>query len=127
MTVDATLVPPVTPAPISASSSIAACFPQFREGARRLVVGTVTGACDNAPRRGILVQELVAIDEEGYDLKWQVVCPLTDAQFMLDACPGRWRTASVYLRDLIERGQPVTLEVERAALAGPDRPELRHG
>jgi hypothetical protein len=125
---EATLVPPKAAAAIAASSPIAASFPQFREGALRLVVGTVTSACDNTPRQGLLVQELVAQDDFGYDLKWKVACPLTDAGFMLDLCPGRWRTASAYLRDLLERGQPVTLEVEREALAkASGRPEMRHG
>jgi hypothetical protein len=82
------------------------------DGARRLVVGEVLHALDDHPsRRGLLVQEY----EDG---RWSVVCPLTDANFMLDAlAPTKWISASYYLRDLIERGEPVTLAIERAALA----------
>ena len=61
-------------------------------------------------RPGILVQE--------YDgrTKWQTVCPLTDAYFMVPACPIKWYRASKILRDMIERGKAVTLADELAAL-----------
>jgi hypothetical protein len=89
-----------------------ACLMEPNDGALRLVVGTVLPALDDQPnRRGLLVEEY----EDGH---WSVVCPVTDAHFMLDThAPAAWINASYALRELLERGSPVTLEIERAAIA----------
>lgn len=97
-------------------------FMQPEEGALRLVISKVYGALDDVGRRGFVVQEYAPKrDEDGFELvscEWVNVCPLTDAHFTLpySVAPGSWHAASRELRALIEAGQPVSIEVERAAL-----------
>jgi hypothetical protein len=100
-----------TGAAITPSEMIAgACFNEPNEGALRVVRGEVTSCMDpDDARPGLLVQEY----DEG---RWQIVCPLTDAYFMVPMCPVRWKRASVALRDMIERGDSVTLADELKAL-----------
>jgi hypothetical protein len=98
-----------------------ACFMQPEEGSLRLVVGKVYSCMDDVGQIGIVVQEYVPqISEDGFELvccEWRDICPLTDAHFMLPAgMPDHWSRASKHLRDLIERGEPVTLAIERATL-----------
>ena len=84
-------------------------------GSLRLVRSTVVNCMDpDDERPGLLVQEY---EEDSNDrAAWRTVCPLTDAHFMVDACPTKWHAASVKLRDMIERGEAVTLADELAAL-----------
>ena len=85
-------------------------------GSLRLVRGEVVGCMDpDDVRPGLLVQEYDEIDDYGRG-KWQTVCPLTDAYFMVPTCPIQWYMASKTLRDMIERGDAVTLADELAAL-----------
>jgi hypothetical protein len=85
-------------------------------GALRLVRDVVTSCMDpDDARPGLLVQEYDEVDDYGR-AKWQTVCPLTDAHFMVAACPRKWYAASVKLRGMIERGEAVTLADEVAAL-----------
>lgn len=79
----------------------------------RLVIDTVVHCMTNEERPGILVQEF---DPDEPQRGWQTVCPLTDANFMVPACPPKWFHASEQLRDLMEAGHDVTLADERAAL-----------
>ena len=83
-------------------------------GSLRLVRDEVVSCMDDV-RPGLLVQEYDEIDDYGR-AKWQTVCPLTDAYFMVPACPLKWYMASKTLRDMIERGDAVTLADELAAL-----------
>jgi hypothetical protein len=99
-----------------------ACFMEPQEGTLRLVIGAVYSALDDQPRAGFVVQEYVPqCDADGFELvgcEWADQCPLTDAHFILPlTAPAHWMAASKRLRDVIERGEPVTLDVERAALA----------
>ena len=84
-------------------------------GSLRLVRDEVVSCMDpDDVRPGLLVQEY---DEDSNGrAKWQAVCPLTDAYFMVSACPVRWSRASKTLRDMIERGEAVTLADELKAL-----------
>ena len=85
-------------------------------GSLRLVRDEVVSCMDpDDVRPGLLVQEYDEIDDYGR-AKWQTVCPLTDAYFMVPACPLKWYMASKTLRDMIERGGAVTLADELAAL-----------
>jgi hypothetical protein len=85
-------------------------------GSLRLVRDEVVSCMDpDDVRPGLLVQEYDEIDDYGR-AKWQTVCPLTDAYFMVPACPLKWYMASKTLRDMIERGDAVTLADELAAL-----------
>ena len=87
-----------------------ACFNEVNDCSLRLVRGMVSHCLEEVPARpGLLVQEY----EDGI---WQTVCPLTDAHFMVDACPAAWDRASRHLRDMIERDEAVTLAAELAAL-----------
>jgi hypothetical protein len=82
-------------------------------GSLRLVIDTVSDFRDgeDVERQGIVVQE--------YAGEWQDRCPLTDAHFILPVVlPVHWNRASKQLRDLIERGTTITLDMERAALRG---------
>lgn len=84
-------------------------------GSLRLVRSTVVSCMDpDDERPGLLVQEY----EENSDglAAWRTVCPLTDAHFMVDLCPPKWHACSVKLRDMMERGESVTLADELAAL-----------
>lgn len=99
-----------------------ACFMEPEEGSFRIVIGTVYSCMDDVGQPGIVVQEYVPqVDGDGFELvccEWRDVCPLTDAHFMLPSgTPDSWHQASKHLRGLIERGESVTLDVERAALA----------
>lgn len=88
-------------------------------GSLRLVRGTVQSCMDpDYARPGLLVQEYDDwLNPAGREVEgWRTVCPLTDAHFMVDLCPPKWYAASVALRDMIERDQPVTLADELAAL-----------
>lgn len=84
-------------------------------GSLRLVRGKVVSCMDpDDVRPGLLVQEY---DEDSNDrAAWRTVCPLTDAEFMVGACPVRWMRASLKLRGMMERGERVTLADELAAL-----------
>ncbi len=84
-------------------------------GSLRLVRSTVVSCMDpDDERPGLLVQEY---EEDGDDrAAWRTVCPLTDAHFMVNLCPPKWHTASVKLRNMIERGEAVTLADELQAL-----------
>lgn len=84
-------------------------------GSLRLVRGTVVSCMDpDDERSGLLVQEY---EEDSDDrAAWRTVCPLTDAHFMVNLCPPKWYAASVKLRDMMERGETVTLADELAAL-----------
>ena len=84
-------------------------------GSLRLVRDEVVSCMDpDDVRPGLLVQEY---DEDSNGrAKWQTVCPLTDAYFMVSVCPVRWSRASKTLRDMIERGEAVTLADELKAL-----------
>ncbi len=84
-------------------------------GSLRLVRGEVVGCMDpDDVRPGLLVQEY---EEDSNDrAAWRTVCPLTDAEFMLSLCPPRWARASLKLRDMIERGERVSLAEELATL-----------
>lgn len=84
-------------------------------GSLRLVRGQVVSCMDpDDVRPGLLVQEY---DEDSNDrAAWRTVCPLTDAEFMVTLCPTRWMRASLKLRNMIERGEAVTLADELAAL-----------
>ena len=84
-------------------------------GSLRLVRGEVV-SCMNPDdvRPGLLVQEYDEVDD--FRAAWRTVCPLTDAEFMVDLCPPKWRCASLKLRDMLERGVAVTLADELAAL-----------
>lgn len=84
-------------------------------GSLRLVRGQVVSCMDpDDERPGLLVQEY---EEDSDDrAAWRTVCPLTDAHFMVNLCPPKWYAASVKLRDMIERGEAVTLADELAAL-----------
>ena len=84
-------------------------------GSLRLVRGEVVSCMDpDDVRPGLLVQEY---DEDSNDrAAWRTVCPLTDAEFIVDACPVRWMRASLKLRDMMERGERVTLADELQAL-----------
>lgn len=85
-------------------------------GSLRLVRDEVVSCMDpDDVRPGLLVQEYDEIDDYGR-ATWQTVCPLTDAYFMVPACPLKWYMASKTLRDMIERGDAVTLADELAAL-----------
>jgi hypothetical protein len=85
-------------------------------GSLRLVRDEVVSCMDpDDARPGLLVQEYEEVDDYGH-AKWQTVCPLTDAYFMVPACPLKWYRASKTLRDMIERGDAVTLADELAAL-----------
>ena len=85
-------------------------------GSLRLVRDKVQSCMDpDDVRPGLLVQEYEEVDDYGH-AKWQTVCPLTDAYFMVPACPLKWYRASKTLRDMIERGDAVTLADELAAL-----------
>lgn len=88
-------------------------------GSLRLVRGQVVSCMDpDDVRPGLLVQEY---DEDSNDrAAWRTVCPLTDAEFMVTLCPTRWMRASVLLRDMLERGETVTLADELAALKAGD-------
>ena len=84
-------------------------------GSLRLVRGKATN-CMNPDdvRPGLLVQEY---DEDSNErAAWRTVCPLTDAEFMLDLCPPRWAAASRTLRGMMERGASVTMSDELVAL-----------
>jgi hypothetical protein len=84
-------------------------------GSLRLVRDKVVSCMDPEDERpGLLVQEY----EEDSDGRaaWRTVCPLTDAEFMVTACPVRWQRASLKLRDMMERGERVSLADELAAL-----------
>lgn len=85
-------------------------------GSLRIVRGTVQSCMDPDDNRpGLLVQEY---EEDSNDrAAWRTVCPLTDAEFMLNLCPPRWARASLKLRDMMERGDRVTLADELAALS----------
>ena len=84
-------------------------------GSLRLVRDVVVSCMDPDDQRpGLLVQEY---EEDGDDrAAWRTVCPLTDAHFMVSLCPPKWYAASVKLRDMMERGETVTLADELAAL-----------
>ena len=84
-------------------------------GSLRLVRDVVVSCIDPDDKRpGLLVQEY---EEDSDDrAAWRTVCPLTDAHFMVNLCPPKWYAASVKLRDMMERGETVTLADERAAL-----------
>lgn len=84
-------------------------------GSLRIVRGEVISCMDPEDvRPGLLVQEY---EEDSTDrAAWRTVCPLTDAEFMVDACPVRWRRASLKLRDMMERGKRVSIEDELSAL-----------
>lgn len=84
-------------------------------GSLRLVRDVVVSCMDPDDKRpGLLVQEY---EEDSDDrAAWRTVCPLTDAYFMLPACPIKWYRASQTLRDMMERGEAVTLADELAAL-----------
>lgn len=97
------------------------CFMEPEVGSLRLVRGKVLGALDDADapgRTGILVEEYVELDFDGWRRGWQTVCPLTDAHFMVDGCPVKWDRASCILRDRLEAGESLTLADEIAALKG---------
>jgi len=84
-------------------------------GSLRLVRDVVVSCMDPDDQRpALLVQEYE--EDSNERAAWRVVCPLTDAHFMLNLCPPKWYAASVKLRDMIERGEPVTLADELAAL-----------
>ncbi len=84
-------------------------------GSLRLVRSTVVSCMDpDDERPGLLVQEY---EEDSNDrAAWHTVCPLTDAHFMVNLCPPKWYAASVKLRDMMERGEAVTLADELKAL-----------
>jgi hypothetical protein len=84
-------------------------------GSLRIVRGQVI-SCMNPDdvRSGLLVQEYA--EDSNDRAAWRTVCPLTDAEFMVDACPMRWMRASLKLRDMMERGERVSLEDELTAL-----------
>ena len=85
-------------------------------GTLRLVRREIVDCIDpDKVRVGLMVQEYEEVDEYGR-AKWRTVCPLTDAHFMVDACPVKWYRASVKLRDMMERGEDVTLADEQATL-----------
>ena len=85
-------------------------------GSLRLVRDEVVSCMDpDDVRPGLLVQEYDEIDDYGR-ATWQTVCPLTDVYFMLPLCPMKWYMASVRLREMIERGEAVTLADELAAM-----------
>ena len=88
-------------------------------GSLRIVRGEVINCMDpDDVRPGLLVQEYEA---DSNDLvAWRTVCPLTDAEFMVDACPVRWRRASLTLRDMMERGERVSIDDELTALRGAE-------
>jgi hypothetical protein len=101
------------------SMTAGACFMEPEEGSYRLIVGTVYSPVDDLASLGIVVQEYMPqiVEDDLEHCEWRDVCPITDAHFMLPAgMPDHWYRASKHLRDLIERGEPVTLDVERAAL-----------
>lgn len=84
-------------------------------GSLRLVLDVVVSCMDpDDMRPGLLVQEYEE-DSDGR-ASWQTVCPLTDAEFMVPGAPWHWVQASYKLRDMMERGEDVTLADERAAL-----------
>ena len=84
-------------------------------GSLRIVRGEVINCMDpDDVRPGLLVQEYAEDNNEL--VAWRTVCPLTDAEFMVDACPVRWMLASLKLRDMMERGESVSLEDELNAL-----------
>lgn len=88
-------------------------------GSLRLVRSTVQSCMDpDDVRPGMLVQEYDDwLNSAGLEVEgWRTVCPLTDAYFMVPACPIKWYRASHTLRDMIERGKAVTLADELAAL-----------
>ena len=84
-------------------------------GSLRIVRGKVI-SCMNPDdvRPGLLVQEYY--EDSNDRAAWRTVCPLTDAEFMVDACPVRWMRASLTLRDMMERGESVSIEDELTAL-----------
>jgi len=87
----------------------------FTVGSLRIVRDEVVSCMDpDDVRPGLLVQEY-AEDSNGR-AAWRTVCPLTDAEFMVAACPVRWMRASLRLRDMMERGESVRLEDELQAL-----------
>lgn len=59
---------------------------------------------DAQGRIGILVEEYVGLDFDGWRRGWKTVYPLTDAHFMVDNCPLKWDAASCILRDRLEAG-----------------------
>lgn len=84
-------------------------------GSLRLVRDEVVSCMDpDDVRPGLLVQEYE--EDSNGRAAWRTLCPLTDAHFMVDNAPTRWARASYKLRDMIERGEAVTLAVELAAL-----------
>jgi hypothetical protein len=84
-------------------------------GALRIVRGEVIHCMDpDDARPGLLVQEYEADSNER--VAWRTLCPLTDAEFIVNACPVRWMRASMKLRDMMERGERVSLEDELTAL-----------
>jgi hypothetical protein len=84
-------------------------------GSLRLVRGEVQSCMDpDDVRPGLLVQEYE--ENSNGRAAWTTVCPLTDAEFMVNLCPVRWMHASLKLRDMMERGESVTLADEMAAL-----------
>ena len=93
-------------------------------GSLRIVRGHVGDCMDpDAGRRGLLVEEY---EEDSEDrATWRTVCPLIDAHFMVDLCPPKWYAASLKLRDMLERGEDVTLADELAALKQSSR-EVNH-
>jgi hypothetical protein len=84
-------------------------------GSLRLVRDKVINCMDpDDVRPGLLVQEYAEDNNEL--VAWRTLCPLTDAEFMVDACPVHWMRASLNLRDMMERGERVSLEDELTAL-----------
>jgi hypothetical protein len=84
-------------------------------GSLRIVRDEVINCMDpDDVRPGLLVQEYY--EDSNERAAWRTICPLTDAEFMVDACPVRWMRASMKLRDMMERGERVSLEDELQAL-----------
>lgn len=81
----------------------------------RVVCGEIQTS-DDSVRPGLMVQQWEE-SESGREF-WNDVCPLSDASFSLYFCPPNLRKVSVYLRDLMESGVALNLDMEIAAARG---------